>query len=185
MAKNLRELPLMEQLAIEQALFSRLGEDVNTKNPDSLRCVADEQILDNYRAMGAKSYDVHVNGEKVGTYSVRVGKGKEARTEKRLVVRDQMALEHFISENLNHAIYNEEASYMELYAIAMAQNFAEFVLNTYGELPDGCEVVEDTIPAQPPKVMGTTLRIDAEKVSAAIATYLPTTLAGFIGGDDE
>ena len=42
MKKSIRELPLIEQLAIEQAFFSRLGEDVSTKNPDSLRTVADE-----------------------------------------------------------------------------------------------------------------------------------------------
>jgi aspartyl-tRNA synthetase len=100
MAKSIRELPVMEQLAIEQALFSRLGEDVSTKNPDSLRSACDQQVVDNYRAMGAKSYDVHVNGSKVGTYSVRTSKEKPQEKKNRLVIKDPYALEKFIEDNI-------------------------------------------------------------------------------------
>ena len=175
----------MEQLAIEHALFSKLGEDVSTKNPDSLRIMADEEIVGNYRAIGAKSYDIHVNGQKVGTYSVRVSKERPQETKQRLVVKDPYALEHFIQNNTVASVGDGEASYAELYAEAMLQNFAEYVLNVHGEMPDGCEMVEETIPAQPPRVLGTTLRIDEDKVASAINGYLPTTLAGFIGGDED
>ena len=178
MAKSIRELPLMEQLAIEQALFSKLGEDVSTKNPDSLRSAIDGEIVGNYRATGAKSYDVHVNGEKVGTYSVRVGKGAPAKTTKNMIVLDQMKLEQFATSD---ECAEERAEYIAL----MARNFAEWMLETYGIICDGCDVVENEIPAKPSTVLGTTLRIDSEKVSEAIHGYLPTTIAGFIGGSDD
>ena len=182
MPTSIRDLPLVEQLAIEQAVFNKLGADVSTKSPDSLRGMADEEIVGNYRAMGAKSYDVHVNGSKVGTYSVRTSKEKPQSTSKRLVIKDPYALEKFIEDNINQCVKAEEMPYAELYAQAMAQNFAEYVLEVYGELPDGCEMVTETIPAQKPQVIGTSLRIDADKVADAINGYLPTTIAGILGG---
>ena len=185
MPTSIRDLPLMEQLAIEQAVFNRLGSDVSTKNPDSLRGMADEEIVGNYRAMGAKSYDVHVNGSKVGTYSVRTSKEKPQEKKKRLVIKDPYALNKFIEDNINECVRADGIPYAVLYAQDMAQNFAEYVLEVYGELPDGCEIVTDTIPAQPSQVIGTTLRVDADKVADAINGYLPTTIAGILGGGTD
>jgi len=178
MPTSIRDLPIMEQLAIEQALYSKLGEDVSTKNPDSLRGMADEEIVGNYRTMGAKSYDVHVNGSKVGTYSVRVGKGAPAKTTKNMVVLNQIKLEQFATSD---ECADERAEYMAL----MARNFAEWMLATYGIVCDGCDVVENEIPAQPSHVLGTTLHIDADKVADAISGYLPTTLARMLEGGGE
>lgn len=174
MTKSLRDLPPMERLAIEQAMYQRIGEDVSTKSADSLRRMCDEQIVENYRAMGAKSYDAHVNGQKVGTYSVRVGKERPEQTRKKLVVSDQTTLEAYVNSD---ECKDEVIEYVQL----MAGNFAEFLLETYGIVAEGCEVVDETTPAQPAQVLGTTLRIDADKVAEALADYLPTTIAGFIG----
>ena len=184
MPTSIRDLPLMEQLAIEQAVFSKLGADVSTKNPDSLRGMADEEIVGNYRAMGAKSYDVHVNGSKVGTYSVRTSKEKPQEKKKRLVIKDPYALNKFIEDNINECVRADGIPYAGLYAQDMAQSFAEYVLEVYGELPDGCEIVTETIPAQLSQVTGTTLRVDADKVADAINGYLPTTIAGILGSGD-
>ena len=174
MAKSIRELPLMEQLAIEQAAFSKLGEDVSTKNQNSLRCIADDEIIGNYLGMGAKSYDVHVNGDKVGTYSVRLSKERPQEIEKRIVIKDPYAFDAYVKEQA----VDEAFEYIHM----MMDNFASFMLESYGVICDGCEVVEETIPAQPSKVIGTTLRIDADKVANAINGYLPTTIAGLLGG---
>jgi len=174
---KLLDLPPMERLAVEQALLSRIGEDVSTKNPDSLRHMMDEDMVATYLGTGYKSRDVMVNGQKVGTHSIRMGGGKKAKKTKRLVVRDQHALENFIVKN--------EESYAEAYANALSRNFAEFVLRTFGELPDGCEVIEETIPEVQPSVQGTTLRIDSEKVAKAIKGYLPTGVAYMLGGDED
>lgn len=173
MPTSIRDLPLMEQLAIEQALFNKLGADVSTKSHDSLRGMADEEIVGNYRAMGAKSYDVHVNGSKVGTYSVRLSKEKPQQESKRLVVKDPYAFDAYVKEQAT----DETLEYVHL----MMQNFAEFMLESYGVICDGCEIVEETIPAQPSQVLGTTLRVDADKVADAINGYLPTTIAGILG----
>lgn len=171
------ELPPMERLAIEQALYSKLGEDVSTKNPDSLRSEADREVVENYRTMGAKSYDVHVNGQKVGTYSVRTSKERPQETKRRLVVSDPYALDAYAREHADEA--------ME-YVHMMMDNFAVFMLETHGVLCDGCEMVEDTISARPSEVIGTTLRVDADKVADAIRGYLPTGIAHLLdGGDDE
>lgn len=175
---NINELPPSERLAIEQALYNRLGEDVSTKNPDSLRYAADVDMVETYRNTGYKSRDVMVNGMKVGTHSVRVGKGKDARTTKRLAVLDAAQLVQFIQSD---KCVEERAEYLEL----MAQNFAEFMLETYGIVCDGCEVVEETVPAQPPTISGTTMRIDADKVAEALKGYLPTTFGGLLGGGED
>lgn len=177
MPTSIRDLPPMEQLAIEQALFNNLGEDVSTKNPDSLRCMADAEIVGNYRAMGAKSYDVHVNGSKVGTYSVRTSKEKPQEKKKRLVIKDPYAFDAYVKEQAEDEVFE--------YVHLMMDNFASFMLESYGVICDGCEVVEETIPAQPSKVIGTTLHIDADKVADAISGYLPTTLAGILGDGED
>lgn len=177
MAKNISELPIMERLAIEQALFSRLGEDVSTKNPDSLRSFADEQVVGNYYATGAKSYDLSVNGQKVGTYSIRVSKGKAETKKQTLQVTDGAVLEQYIQLECADAAVE--------YAQLMSRNFAEFMLQTYGVVCDGCEVVDVVTPAEPSCVLGTTLRVDAEKVGSALVGYLPTTVAGLLGGGED
>ena len=174
MAKSIRDLPLMEQLAIEQAAFSKLGEEVSTKNQNSLRCIADDEIIGNYLGMGAKSYDVHVNGSKVGTYSVRTSKEMPQETKSRIVIKDPYAFDAYVREQAADEAFE--------YVHMMMDNFASFMLESYGVVCDGCEVVEETIPAQPSKVIGTTLRIDADKVADAINGYLPTTIAGLLGG---
>lgn len=177
MERRIMDLPPMERLAVEQALFSRIGEDVSTKSTGSLRNACDEQVLANYRAMGAKSYDVHVAGEKVGTYSVRVGKESPEKVSKRLVVRDPATLEAYVASD---ECAEERGEYVRL----MARNLAEFLLETYGIVADGCEVVEEVTPAQPPRVLGTTLRVDADKVASALAGSLPAVIAGLIEGGD-
>ena len=120
-----------------------------------------------------------------GTHSIRMGGGKKAKKTKHLVVRDQHALENFIAKNITESVENDEESYVEAYANALSRNFAEFVLRTFGELPDGCEVIEETIPEVQPSIQGTTLRIDAEKVAKAIKGYLPTGVAYMLGGDED
>jgi hypothetical protein len=174
---RITDLPPMERLAVEQALISRIGEDVSTKNSDSLRYAIDTDMINTYYATGYKSRDVMVNGQKVGTHSVRVSKGKDAQTMKHLSVMDGHELEQFVQSD---ECAEERAEYLAL----MAQNFAEWMLETYGIVCDGCEVVTETIHAQPPTVLGTTLRIDAEKVSAALNGYLDAPIAGLIGGGD-
>lgn len=173
MSRSIHDLPPMERLAIEQALYQRIAEDVSTKNADSLRSACDEQIINNYRAMGAKSYDTHVNGQKVGTYSVRMSKEKPEQVQKQLIVTNP--------EELNTYVQSDECKEeLTEYINLMAQNFAEYLLDTYGIVAEGCEVVDEVTPAQSTQVIGTTLRIDADKVAKALSGYLPTVIGGLI-----
>ena len=177
---NIDELPPMERLAIEQALYSKLGEDVSTKNPDSLRAQMDEAFISSYRASVAtglsnKSNNVFVNGEKVGTYSIRENKGKDAQTVQRFEVADDAALDAWVR--------GEDAQpFWDGYITSHRSQFAQWYFETMGELPEGCEMAERTIPAQPTTIGGTTLRIEADKVAQALKGYLPTTFGGLLGG---
>ena len=183
MPTSIRDLPLMEQLAIEQALYSKLGEDVSTKNPDSLRAQMDEAFISSYRASVAtglsnKSNNVFVNGEKVGTYSIRENKGKDAQTVQRFEVTDDAALDAWVR--------GEDAKmFWDGYITSHRSQFAQWYFETMGELPEGCEMTERIIPAQPTSIGGTTLRIEADKVADAINGYLPTTIAGILGGGTD
>jgi hypothetical protein len=140
--------------------------------------MCDAEVIGNYRNMGAKSYDINVNGQKVGTYSVRMSREKPATEERKLVVENGAQLVDFVQSG---ECREERAEYIAL----MAHNFAEWMLETYGIVADGCKVVSETVPATPPQVLGTTLRVDADKVGRALVGYLPTTIAGFIGGGDD
>lgn len=176
MPKSFNKLPLEEQLYVKQALYSRLAGDVSTKDPDSLRGQFDAALVETYANTGYKSKDAMIDGQKVGTYSVHVGKGKPQEVVSELRVTDHGRL-------IDYVLYSDECAderkeYLEL----MAKNFAEFCVHTYGTVCDGCEMVERVIPEQPPKVLGTTLRIDAEKVGKALGGYLPTSIAGMLEG---
>ena len=170
--------PPIEQLAIKQALFKKLADDVDTKNPDSLRAQLDESVVNNYKSTGYKTMDVFVEGEKVGTYTARTSKGKPEEVRRSLVVIDGAKLEQYINSD-------ECTEEVIQYAQLMADNFADFMLNTYGIVCDGCEVMDEVIPAQPPRVTGTTFRIDPDKVADALGSALPTTLAGLLKGSDD
>ena len=172
--KSIGDLPPEEQLYVKQAMFSIIANDVSTKDPDSLRSALDATLVENYATTGYKSKDAKVNGQKVGTYSVRVGNGRPQRTESVLRVTDHAKL-------IDYVLYSDECAderkeYLEL----MAKNFAEYCVRTYGTVCDGCEMVEHVYPEQPPTVLGTTLRIDAEKVGEALRGYLPTAFAGLL-----
>lgn len=180
---RITDLPPMERLAVEQALLSRIGEDVSTKNPDSLRHMMDEAFISSYRASVAtglsnKSNNVFVNGEKVGTYSIRENKGKDAQTVQRFQVTDDAALDAWVRGD-------DAQSFWDGYITSHRAEFARWYFETMGELPEGCEMVTETIPAQPTSIDGTTLRIDAEKVAKAINGYLPTGVAYLLGGDSD
>ena len=149
-----------ERLAIAQAIYNHLGKLVSTKDPDSLRAQADREYKALYEQTGAKSFDVRVNGEKVGTYSIKVSKAKPAEEYKKLVVVNGIDLQDFISD-LPHGLLRD-------FAQDYKQEFATWYLEEYGELCDGCMVDTVTIEATEPAYMGGTLKVNAEDVANAI-----------------
>lgn len=172
-SRSFEDLAPMEQLAIKQAVFSAIGEEVSTKNPDSLRSMLDATLLDTYRATGAKSYDVNVNGSKVGTYTVKVGK---ERTEPMFTVYDSSEFAQWLA--------SDEGTYYAIqFAASNGDRFLKYALDEDGTVPDGVGVEMVTVP---PAVSGTTLRVDSKKVAKAISNgYLPTPISRLLGGGGD
>lgn len=155
------ELKPVEKLAIAQACYKTIAGIVSTKDPDSLRGMCDQDAIANYLSTGAKSYDVRLMGEKVGTYSVRVNKPK--RVEK-LRVTDMDAYVAWCVENACMTTDDQQAE----------RRFQET-----GELPDGCELeVTETSET----VAGATLKVDEGKVADALGDALPAVAAHALFG---
>lgn len=155
-----------EKLCVAQAFYKAAGALVSTKGGDSLRAAVDEQMVGMYAETGAKTFDMKVGGQKVGTYSVRV---KAAEDGVRLDVEDPGAL-------LAWAIENGCAT------VDMKKVQERF--DATGELPDGCKATRWQLPE---RVDGTTLRIDELKVAEALGASLPEAMGSLLlpeGGSD-
>lgn len=157
----------LEKLAIAQATMKVIGDVVSTKNPDSLRSQIDAEVLEDYRESGIKSRDLRVNGEKVGTYSVRVAKPK---TERVMSETDHEAFVKWAGEN---------PELCTLFALNQAAKLAQFALETAGELPDGYKFQEVVTPE---RTTGTTLKVDVQSVAQAMGNELPSAVAGLLEG---
>lgn len=159
------ELTTSEKLTIAQALYKSVADVVSTKNPDSLRAEVDAEIIDAYNRDGIKSRDLRLNGEKVGTYSVRV---KKAFTKERPVLTDMSAFKAWLEDNQEYAVG---------YALSQP-DFVDWVIRQ-GELPSGYDL--ETIEF-PEVAAGTTLKVDVQKVADAMGNELPSAVAGLLGG---
>ena len=167
--------PLMENLAIAQAVFQGVSAEVKTGNPDNLRGRADAQVMQLYEAgkqigMAPKSIDLSVNGEKVGTVSV-TERGGGSRT-----VFDLTNKDHFTAWLADR----DQLDALVQYILDHGEDFCSWFINETGEIPPGVDVrnVETS-----PKV-GTTIRVDPKKVARALETEheLPGVLAGLLEG---
>ena len=158
----------LETLAVAQATYKVIAEAVSTKDPDSLRSTVDERILDSYRTDGVKSRDVRLNGEKVGTYSVRT---KKARTDLIPRVENLDAYKSWIVENMEQVIEY----------IVRDSKFLDSIVRD-GEIPSG--VVVDKIHF-PECAVGTSLKVDVEKVAQVLGDSLPAAVAGLLEGGEQ
>jgi len=172
------QLTDMQQLAVLQALYKQLAEQVSTKDPDSLRAHVDEQVVDWYRATGAKSFDINApSGMKVGTFSVSISKEVP---EKRQTVFETEDVDAFVAW-----LKGDGAQSAIDFACCYADEFALWLTATTGELPEGIAATEVVTPARPPQVKGTTLRVDVPKVASAFRAELPSAVAGLLGGGER
>ena len=83
-----RDFNDVERLAVAQTFFKLAGELVDTKNPDSLRSAVDRGYKELYERTGSKSFDVMLDGQQVGTYSIRFSKPKPEETRQVFEVND-------------------------------------------------------------------------------------------------
>ena len=167
----------IERLAFAQALYSKLGEIVSTKDPDSLRAAVDEFYKDLYETTGAKSFEVSIDGQKVGTYSVRVSKPKPAETKERLIVEDAGTFSVWIEHETN-------AEVLQMFAQSRLEEFANWLFETTGEIPYGCFVEQTVSLAQPARYSGGALKVDPLSVLDAMQGKLGTAVKGILGGGE-
>lgn len=155
------------KLAIAQWAYKKFAGLVSTKDADSLRGQADEAYREMYEQTGAKSYDIKLAGEKVGTYSLKVAKAKD---EPRVIVEDGYMFARWVYENhLDHLLKVDQKALDKLFYDS-------------GELPDGCTVVNVHTPEH---VSGGTLRIDERKMDELYAHGLiAAPVRTMIGGGE-
>lgn len=172
MSKRWDELSAVEQLAVKQALYKVLAEDVSTSKQGNLRARVDETYKGFYHATGGKSYDVNVDGKKVGTISVTV---KDAKPTARVYVIDQNGFGDWVRDD--DAVGNAAIEWV-LADRKRAEAFARYLVEVTGVMPEGCETYADN--GTP--TLTTSLRIDTHKVADALGNALPSTIAGLLEG---
>ena len=165
----------IERLAIEQAVYNAIGADLKTGNPDNLRGEVNGFYLDLYERTGATGFEVRVNGQKVGTYGFSKVKGTPERTVQEFQVTDMQALRCWDDD----AFHEYVAKFFDQHLAELAIQYAQET----GDLPDGVELVERTIPATPETIKPNgTMRVRTDKVAAALGNALPATIAGLLEG---
>lgn len=163
-----------ERLAFAQALYKAVSELVSTKNPDSLRSAVDGYYLKLYDETGAKSFNVTINGEDVGTYSLKFSKEQPQQTRTELEIYDFEELAKWFNDKTD-----EEIRY---YVALNLGDFARYCFNVEGEIPQGCRPKEIITAAVEKHCIGGALRVDTSKVAQAMRGQLGQSVAGLLGG---
>lgn len=171
------ELSEVEKLIVKQAFVNAVGDDVSTKKPGNLRDRVDEQMKNAYLTspIAGKSFDLKLMGQKVGTYSLTLSKGKPSRTEVSFEINDR---DEFMA-------WAEENGYVEKVA-DMDAILADFEQD--GIVPNGCTPIEIVTPAVVGgEITRTTVKVDAGEVARVLGPQLePMAYALLEGvGDDD
>ena len=92
----------------------------------------------------AKSFDLEINGTKVGTYSITAAAAEPAHDERRIITTDEDALLRWAME---HGFVQVDRAKVESW------------INDTGELPDGIGTEVIHVEARPSRISRTTVRI--------------------------
>ena len=166
----MKELSPIERLTIAQAAYKALGKLVDTKSSDSLRSEMDREMMAELQLTGSDRRRLMLNGQQVGTYSVKMTKPVDT------VEPEMVDAEKFIQwlrtsdgglDTLRRVVFGEPKKLLKLATID-------------GELPDGCRMRKVV---EPQRATGTVLRVDTEKVAAALGGELPSAVVGLISGE--
>lgn len=171
----------VEQLIIMQSAYEEIGKEVSTKGT-GLRYDVDSHYRNIYEETGAKSFEVDLLGDNVGTISMKFSKPKPETTVQEFKVTDYIALCEKLSKL--HESYDMEI--MRKFVEKQADVFAQYYFDETGECLPGCEVVTEVKPAEPRQYIGTTLRIDKSKVAEICERSLLTNVTKLLlGASDE
>nr|DAI44822.1 MAG TPA: hypothetical protein [Caudoviricetes sp.] len=167
MNKEEREL-LVERVAFLTALQKKVKEHLDAHAADNLRTQLDDELKNLYVQMGVSKLDLKVNGKKVGTVSARLSKPKVE------VVPQVKSVAEFVDW-----IMTSDSGIDTLTRLVTL--YPDKVLECAtqdGELPGGCEMVKREVAES---WLGTTLRVDADKVADAYQGQLPQRIYGLLG----
>lgn len=162
----------LERLAVAQALYKELGAITSTGNPYSLRGMCDEELREAWEANGDKSRGIYLNGQEVGTLSVKVTKPGKPK----VVQVDVAESATWLVEQLE-----ERPDWLLGWLGAHSTEIAQACLDATGEVPDGYEVRQDAGGAY----AGTTLTgCTAERVQAATGVLLQSEVLALLEGGE-
>ena len=162
MQHDLAKLALAE--AIVKSARAMTNPRGGARGADNLRTRCDAALRGLYETAGVSQQQVSVNGQRVGTLSARVSKPASGV---RLQIDDMGAYRSWLTEGDGRTYADAEQAILSM---CMED----------GVVPDGCRAVEHEEPAH---WLGTTLKVDAAKVQAALGPALPHAVAGFLEGE--
>ena len=169
------EAEAIKRLAVAQALYKVIKKEVGTGDEYNLRGVVDGIMAERFMqakklGLAPKSFDVEVDGEKVGTYSITTTKPKPAETHMELQVDDKTELFEWA---------------LKLGYIDVDMNLVRDHFDRTGEVPDGCELIPVTTRAvEGGKISRTSLRIDPEAVAYSLGSELGDVAYHLLGGEE-
>ncbi len=151
----------LQRLAVMQALYKELGKQLSTRDPYSLRSTEDAALLARYAEDGTDRRRININGEQVGTLTVRLAKARP-----RAIVEDH--------ELFAEWLVGEGASMLAEYVRDKGQAIADWLIERMdGELPDGV-----TAYMEPSHPDGTVLKgCEMEDVVSALGLNLTQAVA--------
>ena len=166
----------IERLALMQALYKVLADEVSTNKAGNTRDRVNEHYRELYEETGATGFEVRMNGQKVGTYGFSKTKAQPARTKSTAVVVGRGALQADDDDDFTDFI----SRWVDDHIAEIGRAYFEQT----GELPQGMELVTEEVPATPAGIRPNgTLRIDPEKVAQAMGPRLGSAVAGLLGGE--
>lgn len=165
-----------DRLIIAQALYNVIAEECSTKDPDNLRGRVSEEYKKLYHETGAKSFDMRLDGVKVGTMSVTVTKPTDSKEVDDFVISDEKSFQNW--EGFEAAVRD--------YAQNHLQQIADWHFGLTGEVPDGCELTHYIVAGSPGgEVSKTTLKIDTPTVIETMQNRLPEAINTLLLGENN
>lgn len=162
-----------EMLALMQAIYNEIGSEVKTGDPDNLRGRVNDEYLRLYEETGATSFEVRVNGQRVGTYSFPKTKAQPARQESTVEVVDYDALVAWEDSDFD--------TFCESWVTRNIEAVARAYFEETGELADGMAIVTREVPATPEGIRSSgTMRVQASKVAEAMGPRLEEAVRGLL-----
>jgi hypothetical protein len=170
-SKDWLELTPDQRLVAVTAIQKVINEAVKTNTPGNVRAEADEYMKAKLPDGG--SYQIRVDGKKIGTYSViakEVGEGID------VYMSDDAAFNDWVRDE--EAVGNAAIEWV-LADRKRREAFARHIAEVTGVIPDGVEVYQQ----RPHLELSTKLsQVKPEQVAEVLGGALPTAVVGLLEG---